>query len=475
MGNHKEIKAGAGYTIGNILIKGISFISLPIFSRLLTTSDFGLYNTYISYEAILTIIFGLGMHSTIKNAFYDYKGKQKTFISTQSIIVLFVALALTIIYIALSGTINRLTGFTTVIIVFMISQSFGAAMLNIVNAKLTLDYSYKSYLYYAAFNTLLNVLLSLLFMHTFLKSDRLLARIMGSALPLLIIGIFSFIRFTFIKEKKFEKEMFVYALGIGFPLVFHYLSQQIQSQFDRIMITNLVDSASTGIYSFVYTIANIFQIFFYSTDNVWGVWMLGKMEENEYANIKSKANSYMLLVTFVACSMMIVSRELIMIAGPKSYLEGANLFVPIVVGMFFLFLYTIPVVVEYYYKETKYIGATTFIAALFNIVSNYICIKMFGYTAAAYTTLASYILTFGLHWFISRMLLKKRNIKPIFEFSSFLLYIIIVVLVALFVVIFNPYPLIKYLIACVLGITVICFTQKQWYPLVHDYLDRKKK
>lgn len=37
MSGHKGIKAGAGYTIGNILIKGISFISLPIFSHLLIT------------------------------------------------------------------------------------------------------------------------------------------------------------------------------------------------------------------------------------------------------------------------------------------------------------------------------------------------------------------------------------------------------------------------------------------------------
>ena len=43
----KAIKAGVGYTLGNILVKGIGFISLPIFSRLMTTEEFGVYNIFI--------------------------------------------------------------------------------------------------------------------------------------------------------------------------------------------------------------------------------------------------------------------------------------------------------------------------------------------------------------------------------------------------------------------------------------------
>lgn len=41
------IKADFGYTIGNILIKGINFITLPIFSRILTTDEFSVYNIFL--------------------------------------------------------------------------------------------------------------------------------------------------------------------------------------------------------------------------------------------------------------------------------------------------------------------------------------------------------------------------------------------------------------------------------------------
>ena len=50
---YNGIRAGLWYTIGNMLIKGIPFLTLPLFTRLMSTSDFGIYNTYISYDCFL--------------------------------------------------------------------------------------------------------------------------------------------------------------------------------------------------------------------------------------------------------------------------------------------------------------------------------------------------------------------------------------------------------------------------------------
>lgn len=60
----KAAKAGLAYTVGNVLLKGIAFLTLPIFSRILTTEEFGFYNLYVSYETILTIFVGLSYRLT---------------------------------------------------------------------------------------------------------------------------------------------------------------------------------------------------------------------------------------------------------------------------------------------------------------------------------------------------------------------------------------------------------------------------
>ena len=85
----KALKAGIGYTIGNILVKGISFLSIPIIARLVTVTDYGIYNTFSSYVSILSVIIGFALHASIKNANIDYKEKINEYCSSISLLILF--------------------------------------------------------------------------------------------------------------------------------------------------------------------------------------------------------------------------------------------------------------------------------------------------------------------------------------------------------------------------------------------------
>ena len=80
--NKKAVKAGMGYVIGNYMLKGITFLSAPIFSRLLKPADYGIVNIYSSYEAIFYIILGLALHASINNAKYKYGEKLDEYISS---------------------------------------------------------------------------------------------------------------------------------------------------------------------------------------------------------------------------------------------------------------------------------------------------------------------------------------------------------------------------------------------------------
>lgn len=63
---NKVIKAGIGYTIGNYLLKGLSFLTVPLFSRLLDTSDYGIFNTYLAYQGIMFLLVGIALHTSLK-------------------------------------------------------------------------------------------------------------------------------------------------------------------------------------------------------------------------------------------------------------------------------------------------------------------------------------------------------------------------------------------------------------------------
>ena len=90
--------------------------------------------------------------------------------------------------------------------------------------------------------------------------------------------------------------------------------------------------------------------------------------------------------------------DVIRIAGTKEYYGGIAMVIPLAFAIYFVFLYSLPVHVEYFYKKTKFIAVGTSLAAGINIALNYIFIRKYGYTASAWTTLVSYILLFVFHW-----------------------------------------------------------------------------
>ena len=60
----KALKAGLGYTVGNMLVKGLSFLAIPLFARLMTVEDFGIYSTFSSYVMIMTVLAGFTLHTS---------------------------------------------------------------------------------------------------------------------------------------------------------------------------------------------------------------------------------------------------------------------------------------------------------------------------------------------------------------------------------------------------------------------------
>ena len=83
---NKAVKASMGYTLGNYLIRGLGFITIPIFSRLLSPTDFGLYNTFLAYEGIVYILIGLALNGSFKNAKNRFKNEIDQYTSSVMLI-----------------------------------------------------------------------------------------------------------------------------------------------------------------------------------------------------------------------------------------------------------------------------------------------------------------------------------------------------------------------------------------------------
>ena len=71
----KALKAGTWYTICTFILKGLTFITMPVFNRVMTQGDIGNYSNFSSWVLILTSVFTLDLFSTVNLAHYEYKDK----------------------------------------------------------------------------------------------------------------------------------------------------------------------------------------------------------------------------------------------------------------------------------------------------------------------------------------------------------------------------------------------------------------
>ena len=75
-------KASTCYLIGNVFNKGIAFLTVPIFTRILSTSDYGIVTTYNSWIGIVTMLLGFALHMAIRSSFIDYRAKVDEYLTS---------------------------------------------------------------------------------------------------------------------------------------------------------------------------------------------------------------------------------------------------------------------------------------------------------------------------------------------------------------------------------------------------------
>ena len=464
---NSPIKAGFGYTIGNYLIKGLGFLTLPLFTRLFSTSDFGIYNTFIAYESILFVIIGFAIHSSYKNARYKYKtvsegaaiGKDyQTYISSTMILLVAGLVLWLFIVNVFTDALCKVLQLNRLQQNILVAYAFSSAVIICYNSYVGIDYQYKSFLKVAAINSVFNIGLSIVLILTVCNSERYMGRIIGTAIPSLLIAIVIVIYFIRLSKPRNVRSFLKWGLKYSLPIVPHGLSQIILSSFDRIMILHMVSASSAGIYSFAHTVCTLVQVTVSSLDTVWSPWFYEKKNQKNEESIKKYGSLYAIFIFIFSTIIMLIAPELLKFLGPKEYADSLYCVIPLITGAFFAFLYNLPASVEYYYEKTHFIAIGTISAAVINIVLNYICIKRFGYIAAAYTTLITYFLYFVFHYFLA----KKIEGKFIYSNKVMSILSIGILFVNFTSIKLLDYAIIRWSIAIVISFLLVFIEEKQY-------------
>lgn len=393
-----EAKAALWFAMCNFINKGIAMIVVPLYTRLLTTEEYGTYTVFQSWLNIFIIIATLEIsRGHYKVGITKYDADVDNYTTSVLGLSNTVTFFFVIIYCCAIPTFNKLLEMPTYLILSMFAYLFVYPAWEFWAIQQRFAYKYKTMVLATLAVAVLSPIAGIVGIAWFhMQSD---AAIFSK---LAIQGIFALLIYvSFIKKshflfsKTYWKEAFVFNI----TLIPYLLSTSLLNQADRIMINRMVGSAEAAIYSVAYSVAMLMQLLNNAISDAFIPWMYRRLKAHEYRTIEPVTNKLLLLVAGTNILLILFAPEVISIFAPPRYNDAIWVIPPVAASVFFMFLFQRYINVEVYYGATASVSSTSIMVALLNIALNYFCIKQWGYLAAGYTTLASYIVFCVVHYF----------------------------------------------------------------------------
>ena len=405
-----QAKAAIWYTICNFFQKGIAFIVVPIYVRLLTTEEYGEWSVFQSWRDILIIFASLSLYAGVyTKMLVDREDDRDRYTASMQGLGTLISLGLLAVYAMTHGWCNRALGLETPYMLLLFLYFIVYPAFCFWSTRQRVEYKYRSMVVVTVVISILTPGVSIiLLLTTDLRAE---AMILGYLIVQCAAGLFFYI-YQFLKGRVFyDREYWSYAAKCNIPLIPHYLSLIVLGQADRIMIKYICSEGDAGIYSFAYQIASTLSVLIGAVNGSRVPWTYEQLKAGTYDRLKSVTNALVVLMGAISIGVVLISPEIIGILGTDDY-RAALYVIPIVtLGVFFTFVYDLYASIEFYYGATKYVMYASLTGAVLNIVLNAVFIPIFGFMAAAYTTLICYIVFMLMHWFFARRVLRTKGIS----------------------------------------------------------------
>ncbi len=460
-------------TIGNFGTKVISFLLLPLYTSLLSTSEYGIFDFIVALSAFLLPIVTFSIHESLFRFIIDIdidKDKDKNrFKSIVSNAVITIILGLLILFIVLLFIYFVIKESNKYIIFYLFLYVTANVLYTFSNNLLRGLGKIKEYAIISCLKNILQLIINILVIVVFRFGIKglLISACISESLAFIIVYIYSklwiYIDFSIISKKELSK-----MLKYSIPLIPNALCNQIINISDRFIITSFMNSSYNGIYSISYKFPNMVETVYHYFYTAWSesasrIIQNGKEKAIEfYQSLYKSLNNIIFSTIIVLISLMPLLFRMF-IRG--NYAEGFKYIPILMISMYF------DCIAKFYsgiftaFKETKSIATTTMIAAFFNVVINILFIKRIGLYAAAISTLVAEIIL---------VIIRKNKLKKYIKINIPIKDIIIMIFISLLVIGLYDYSN-WYMIAISISISLLysIYTNRNIVISISRYIKNK--
>lgn len=340
--------------ISTFMLQGIAFVTTPIFTRLLGTEQFGMYSLFNSWVLILTCLMGFSVNSSIGTGIYTFKDKYIYFRNSVLLSSTLICLLELILIGICIPILTKITGFSGWLIIILGVTTLSHYIVNFAQMAFIYEKKADNNLILSVSISIVSVVVSIFLIYKENDNSRYLGRIYGVATTYLVAAIIVWLLLFLKKPVGIKKEYLKYGIAVGFPIVFHSLSQQILGQSDRVMMQWFgVNADKIGIYSLFYTISSVLVTILGALNNSWCPFYYDDLNEEKWNILNKKCKNYIELFTVLGIGFLFLSREVSYLMADESYWSGMNIIPILTFAVYFTFMYQFPVNFEFFHKKTR--------------------------------------------------------------------------------------------------------------------------
>lgn len=408
MSNFRELfKHSGNYLIATIATKALVFISIPVYTYLLTVEEYGVYNVFMSTAAIASVILTLNTEVAVGRYYYDAKDENdfKRFVGTSVRLSFSVFCVLSILLVLLCKPLSSFLGFETLLTLAIIPVSLYTVMNRVFSQiyqpllksrKIAVVSSIQAYLSFA-----LSVVAILL-----LKEKRYYGQVLGTITAMFFIANYSVRQIKAYYEPCFDKKYLGYILNYSLPNLPYALSALIIAQFGKLIIGQQQGFESAGLYSFASNIASLMTVVIFVTHSAWNPYYFTYMKEKDYKSLDNDYDLIWRITLICAIALSFFGYETGRFLGRPEFIHQLYL-VPILVIGYCFFQWSYVYMRNVGYEKKMIWNAVIVIGSgVSNVLLNSLLINKMSELGVAISFTISYIIMFILGWIINTVVLK---------------------------------------------------------------------
>ena len=435
------------------IVGGINFITLPIFTNALGTENFGEVSLYLTWVQIFTLFIGLQSSGTFASASVAFPKNEQT--SYQKSILVFSLICASVLCTASLLFLEQLSYLFSLdkfVVVCILIQSLGAYCISLFNNRYIFTKQAQKNFIISLLLCVVTTIGSLILVFTLFSSNTSLGRILGLAIPNIIIGAALAIPLLLNKNAHIRIKYWLFCLPLCIPMVFHSLGQLILGQTDRIMLQWIGGGLTiVGIYSLGATIAQLLSVVYTALNNAFVPFFYEDLQKNNTEQLNQRFNRYIKLFMLGTLFFTAISPELILLLSGSDYWDATIVTPILIVGYYLVFCYSFPVNFEFYLRKTTSIAIGTLAAAVLNIVLNFVLIPSLGLLGAGISTTVAYGLLFMFHSLMAYKMDRKNGLP----YKKLLSSLVCVTIVAIAITIFRDQTIIRLVFAGLVSILLV--------------------